>query len=83
MALQMGRSLLRQRIKEANARRSANDRVTQRSIAAALGVSESFIAMVANGQRELSLERAANVAHLLGCGVMDLNEWHERKGSSR
>lgn len=69
MALLMGRSLLRLRIKQA--------RYTQRRLARKLRVSEAFITLVANGERDLSLERAANIAHLLGCGVLDLYEWRE------
>ncbi|QYR20837.1 helix-turn-helix domain-containing protein [Paenibacillus sp. sptzw28] len=68
---------MRLRIKEYNTARPLKDHITQRKIAKELGVSESFIAMVANNERELSYERAANVALLLGCDMKDLHEWHE------
>jgi transcriptional regulator with XRE-family HTH domain len=69
MALRIGRSLLRFRIKEAG--------LTQRDFAKSLGVGESFVSMVISGEREFSHERAVNAAHILGCRVEQLNEWHE------
>ncbi len=69
MALRIGRSLLRYRIKKA--------KLTQRETAKRLGVPESFISMVIKGERPLSLQRAVNLARILDCRVEDLNEWHE------
>lgn len=69
MALRIGRSLLRYRIKKAG--------LTQRETAKRLGVPESFISMVIKGERPLSLQRAVNLARILDCRVEDLNEWHE------
>lgn len=69
MALQIGRSLLRYRIKRAN--------LTQKEFAKRLGVGQSFITMVIKGERVLSLERAVNAAKILDCDVTDLYEWKE------
>lgn len=69
MGLRKGRSLLRQRIKEAGFK-------SQREFAKRLGVSDSYISMVINGDDDFSVERAVNAADILGCEVTDLNEWH-------
>lgn len=68
MALLMGRSLLRSRIKQAG--------LNQKEFAKRLGVNESFVSRVISNDRFFSLERAVNAAEILGCDVKDLNEWH-------
>jgi transcriptional regulator with XRE-family HTH domain len=69
MALQIGRSLLRYRIKKA--------RLTQKEFAKRLGVGQPFVTMIIKGERTLSLERAVNAAMILDCDVLDLYEWHD------
>lgn len=69
MALQMGKSLLRRRLKEA--------KMTQRAFSKKLGVKETFISMVIKGERSFSFERAVNAAEILDCRERDLNEWRE------
>lgn len=69
MALQIGRSLLRYRIKRA--------RLTQKEFAKRLGVSQTFVTLVIKGERTLSLERAVNAARILDCHVMELYDWNE------
>ncbi|GAA3408415.1 helix-turn-helix transcriptional regulator [Paenibacillus hodogayensis] len=67
MALQIGRSLLKHRIKRA--------KLTQKEFANRLGVGQSFITMVIKGEHTMSLERAVNAAKILDCDVTDLHEW--------
>lgn len=68
MALLMGRSLLKSRIKQAG--------LSQKEFANRLGVTESFVSMVITGERIFSFERAVNAAEILDCDVKDLHEWH-------
>ena len=69
MALRIGRSLLRKRIKEAG--------LTQREFAKRLGVKDSFVSMVISGDRTLSYERSINASEILDCHPKALSEWDE------
>lgn len=67
MALRIGRSLLNKRLRDS--------KKTQKQLAKHLGLSQSFISMVANNEREFNIEQMVNAAEFIGCDIMDLNEW--------
>jgi transcriptional regulator with XRE-family HTH domain len=48
--------------------------LTQREFADRLGVWESVVSMWISRERTMSLEKALNAAHILGCAVEDLHE---------
>lgn len=75
MALRLGRSLLQRRLKESG--------LTQREFADRLGVWESVVSMWISRERTMSLERAINTAHILGCKVEDLQEIEEVPSKKR
>jgi transcriptional regulator with XRE-family HTH domain len=69
MALLMGESLLRKRLKER--------KMTQRTFAKLLGVGYPFVSMIISGERKFSYQRSINAAEILDCHPRDLYEWTE------
>lgn len=69
MALRMGKSLLRKRLRDANMKQS--------ELAKLLGVTKGYVSMVVSGERTFSYQRAINAAAILECHPRDLNEWNE------
>lgn len=69
MRFEVGRSLLRDRLRERG--------MSQSEIARKLNRDKSQISDVANRRGVVRLELAKELAHALGCSIEDLYEWIE------
>ncbi|WP_445506637.1 helix-turn-helix transcriptional regulator [Niallia sp. 03190] len=49
--------------------------LSQQDLAERLHISKSMISEYANNKHYMSIERAKNVAAILGCSIEDLYEW--------
>lgn len=67
MTYQVGRCLLRFRLQLA--------KMSQAELARRLGITKQQVSKYVNGDRQMSLKTAKNVASLLKCSIEDLYEW--------
>lgn len=67
MALRLGRSRLPDLLKQS--------KMNQAEYARRIGVSDSFVTRVINGEKKLSLVKAKESAIIFGCYIDDLYEW--------
>ncbi|MGK5654586.1 helix-turn-helix transcriptional regulator [Brevibacillus formosus] len=67
MAVQIGRCLLKDRLKEA--------KLTQVELALRLGKSKQRISDYANNHVQMSLATCREIAQIVGCTIDDLYEW--------
>ncbi|MBN1837881.1 MAG: helix-turn-helix transcriptional regulator [Spirochaetales bacterium] len=67
------RALITERIARYNEQRLPGEpEMTQRRLAALLGVTEGAVSLWTNGRRPVPLRMAFRIAEVLGCGVDDL-----------